>query len=443
MGEEALLLDVTTISCVAVAFAAGFTAAWMLLGIRIRGACLRPEAARGATTPVRSLDEARRRDLESLSREHVLARRIVEERLGRFERMFASFPDPILVLDRHGEVVDANPAARSLAGLESEADPIDTVNPRSLEVMIGDRATVRDLLEHVRAVVAGGADAVRTAEFELESHGSDTEEARTRAFEAMVRTLDDHGRTILVMHDTTRERDSSRLKSEFVAKASHELRTPLSSIHASLEMLADGDLQDQAQRTEFLEIAMEETGRLAKLVNDMLDISGIEAGVARPHMTQVDLAEIATDVVEGLRAAADRRSVDLRLHVQPGLLVEGDAEMLSAVVGNLVGNGLKYVPEGERVTVTVDAEDLTRSVVVTVTDTGLGIPPEDLDRVFDKFYRIKRYERNARGTGLGLNLCRNIVEQVHHGRIGVDSRLGEGARFWFSVPASHPASMAA
>jgi two-component system phosphate regulon sensor histidine kinase PhoR len=95
------------------------------------------------------------------------------------------------------------------------------------------------------------------------------------------------------------------------------------------------------------------------------------------------------------------------------------------------------------VTVTVDAEDLTRSVVVTVTDTGLGIPPEDLDRVFDKFYRIKRYERNARGTGLGLNLCRNIVEQVHHGRIGVDSRLGEGARFWFSVPASHPASMAA
>ena len=309
--------------------------------------------------------------------------------------------------------------------------------------MIGDRATVRDLLEHVRAVVAGGADAVRTAEFELESHGSDTEEARTRAFEAMVRTLDDHGRTILVIHDTTRERDSSRLKSEFVAKASHELRTPLSSIHASLEMLADGDLQDQAQRTEFLEIAMEETGRLAKLVNDMLDISGIEAGVARPHMTQVDLAEIATDVVEGLRAAADRRSVDLRLHVQPGLLVEGDAEMLSAVVGNLVGNGLKYVPEGERVTVTVDAEDLTRSVVVTVTDTGLGIPPEDLDRVFDKFYRIKRYERNARGTGLGLNLCRNIVEQVHHGRIGVDSRLGEGARFWFSVPASHPASMAA
>ncbi|MAB71600.1 MAG: hypothetical protein CMJ54_03755 [Planctomycetaceae bacterium] len=436
--------DVTTISSVALAFGAGFAAAWMLLGIRIRSSCLRPEAARGVATPIRTLDEGRRRELESLSREHVLARRIVEERIGRFERMFASFPDPILVLDRHGEVVDANPAAKSLARLESDDDPIDAVNPRPLEVMIGNRTAVRDLLEHVRAVVAGGAEAVRTAEFELESRAAEmgADEA-TSAFEAVIRTLDEHGRTLLVLHDTTRERDASRLKSEFVAKASHELRTPLSSIHASLEMLADGDLREQAQRAEFLAIAIEETDRLAKLVNDMLDISGIEAGVARPHMAQVDLAEIAIDVVDGLRAAADRRSVDLRLHVQPGLIVEGDPEMLSAVVGNLVGNGLKYVPEGERVTVTVDAEDLTRSVVVTVTDTGLGIPAEDLDRVFDKFYRIKRYERNARGTGLGLNLCRNIVEQVHHGRIGVDSRLGEGARFWFSVPASHPASMAA
>ena len=439
------MLDVTTISGVALAFVAGLAAAWMLFGIRIRRACISPGDARGVTTPIRALDDRLRRELEALSREHVLARRIVEERIGRFERMFASFPDPILVLDRHGDVVDANPAAKALAKIDADDDVrIDAVSPRSLEDMIGNRTAVRDVLEHVRAVVAAGAEAVRNAEFELDSDdpagvGEDT----SRAFEAVIRTLDEHGRALLVLHDTTRERDSSRLKSEFVAKASHELRTPLSSIHASLEMLADGDLQDHAQRAEFLDIAIEETDRLAKLVNDMLDISGIEAGVARPRMTQVDLAEIATDVVDGLRAAADRRSVDLRLHVQPGLVVEGDPEMLSAVIGNLVGNGLKYVPEGERVTVAVDAEDLTRSVVVTVTDTGLGIPPGDLDRVFDKFYRIKRYERNARGTGLGLNLCRNIVEQVHHGRIGVDSRLGEGARFWFSVPASHPASMAA
>ena len=121
-------------------------------------------------------------------------------------------------------------------------------------------------------------------------------------------------------------------------------------------------------------------------------------------------------------------------------MVEGDL-VLATVIGNLVGNAIKYVPAGERVVVEVAPDDLTRSVVVTVTDTGLGIPPEDLPRVFDKFYRIGRYERNARGSGLGLDLCRNIVEQIHRGRIGVDSTLGEGARFWFVLPA--PSSMAA
>ena len=436
------MLEVTTIALVALAFGAGFSTAWWGLRVRIRRACLRPEDARGATTPIRILEEGLRREIESLGREHVLARRIVEERLGRFERMFASFPDPILVLDRHGDVVDANPAARSLSASDPDELPIDAAHARPLGDLVPDRVAVQDLLEHASAVVANGSEAVRSAEFEIDPVEGD-EDGVIRAFEAVIRTLDDHGRTLLVLHDATREREASRLKSEFVAKASHELRTPLSSIHASLEMLSDGDLQDGAQRDEFLEIAIEETDRLAKLVNDMLDISGIEAGVARPRMGQVDLAEVATEVVEGLRAAADRRSVDLRIHVQPGLVVEGDREMLAAVIGNLVGNGLKYVPAGERVTVAVGAEDLTRSVVVTVTDTGLGIPPEDLDRVFEKFYRVRRYERNARGTGLGLNLCRNIVEQVHQGRIGVDSRLGEGARFWFSVPASHPASMAA
>ena len=113
------------------------------------------------------------------------------------------------------------------------------------------------------------------------------------------------------------------------------------------------------------------------------------------------------------------------------------------MIVNLVGNALKYVPEGERITLEVAPEDLTRSVVVTVTDTGLGIPEEDLPRIFEKFYRVSRYERKAQGTGLGLDLCRNIVERVHQGRIGVDSRLGEGARFWFGVPASYASSMAA
>ena len=407
---------------------------------RLRQACADPGSARRLLAEVSKLHDRFQDERDSRSEEQVLARRIAEERATRFERMFTSFDDPILVLDRHGEVVEANPAALAVANIDPQRCVVDAVHPRPLSMLISNQVAAKEIHTLSRNVVDGGPEELRRSVFELAEEGS---VPSTRAFEAVIRALDANGRTLVILHETTREREMARLKSEFVAKASHELRTPLSSIRASIEMLSDGELQNPEQRTEFLGIAMEETDRLAKLVNDMLDISCIEAGVARPRMSCVDLGTIASEVVDGLRAVAERKSVDLRIHAESGLVVDGDPEMLAAVIGNLVGNGLKYVPEGERVTVTVDAEDLTRSVVVTVTDTGLGIPPEDIDRLFEKFYRIKRYERIARGTGLGLNLCQNIVEQVHQGRIGVDSRLGEGARFWFSVPASHPASMAA
>ncbi len=434
------MFDSTSILIAVIACALGVALTSWRNRRRIRLACSDPESARRSVPRISELHDRFQAERDSRDEEQVLARRIAEERAIRFERMFTSFDDPILVLDRHGEVVEANPAALMLAGLEENETVVDAVHPRPISMMISNQAAAEEIHAVSRMVVDGGSDDLRRAVFEL---ADEDEESRTRAFEAVIRALDANGRTLVVLHETTREREMARLKSEFVAKASHELRTPLSSIRASLEMLSDGELQAPEQRAEFLGIAMEESDRLAKLVNDMLDISCIEAGVARPRIGRVELGEIARDVVDGLRAAAERKSVDLRIHAEAGLVVDGDPEMLSAVIGNLVGNALKYVPEGERVTVTVDAEDLTRSVVVTVTDTGLGIPPEDIDRLFEKFYRIKRYERTARGTGLGLNLCRNIIEQVHQGRIGVDSRLGEGARFWFSVPASHPASMAA
>ncbi|MDA0295388.1 MAG: ATP-binding protein [Planctomycetota bacterium] len=434
------MFEPSSIMIAAIACAFGMTMAWWHQRRKLRLACADPGSARRSVSAVSELYDRFQAERDSRAEEQVLARRIAEERATRFERMFTSFDDPILVLDRHGEVVEANPAALAIAGLDPEQCVVDAVHPRDLSTMISNQVAAKEIHALSRNVVERGSDDFRRSVFELTDDGA---EPSTRAFEAVIRTLDGNGRSLVVLHETTREREMARLKSEFVAKASHELRTPLSSIRASLEMLSDGELQDLDQRTEFLGIAMEETDRLAKLVNDMLDISCIEAGVARPRMRCVDVGALAKDVVDGLRAAAERKSVDLRLHVESGLVVDGDPEMLATVIGNLVGNGLKYVPEGERITVTVDAEDLTRSVVVTVTDTGLGIPPEDIDRVFDKFYRIKRYERTARGTGLGLNLCRNIVEQVHQGRIGVDSRLGEGARFWFSVPASHPASVVA
>jgi two-component system phosphate regulon sensor histidine kinase PhoR len=372
--------------------------------------------------------------LDDARRDAALGARIAEERSLRFSRMLDALEDAVIVLDSTGQVVERNAVAATIAGSRQHRDP------RRLDSVISSVPAVREILDLARGLADADAAATRHTSFRV----LDGERGDERDFEASIRRLDESGRCVVVLHETTRDRELARVRSEFVAQASHELRTPLSSIRATLEMLEEGELEDAEARGEMLAIACEEADRLARLVDDMLDISRIEAGVARPSIERVDLGGLAIEVVDGLQAAAERRDLRLEVHVEgDGLIVDGDRAMLATVIGNLVGNAVKYVPEGERITVAVGAEDLTRSVVVTVTDTGLGIPPEDLPRIFEKFYRVRRYERRARGTGLGLDLCRNIVEQVHRGRIGVDSTLGEGARFWFGVPARHASSVAA
>ncbi len=396
---------------------------------RFRHACGRAldHTAESSTLPtcIAALVEERRGAIDSARRDASLGARIAEERAVRSARILDALEDAVIVLDSTGEVLERNATARSLAPGSSRND---------------SPPAVREILDLARGLVESDPSAVRRSTFRVVGAADGDE----RDFEATIRRIDDAGRCVLVLHETTREREIARVRGEFVAQASHELRTPLSSIRATLEMLEEGDLDDPGAQAEMLAIASEEADRLARLVDDMLDISRIEAGVARPSIEKVDLGSLAAEVLEGLQAAAERRDLRLDLRVEgDGLVVEGDRAMLATVIGNLVGNAVKYVPEGERVMVDVAAEDLTRSVVVTVTDTGLGIPPEDLPRIFDKFYRVRRYERRARGTGLGLDLCRNIIEQVHRGRIGVDSTLGEGARFWFGVPALHASSVAA
>lgn len=374
-------------------------------------------------------------DLETIRREQAMARHITEERVRQSRRILDALEDPVVVIDREGLVLESNGTADTLAHCTGDQG----THRLRLGDVVHNPVAIREILELARGLT-DDSNGLRRVNFS----SVDDQQGPVRDFEVSLRRLDDTGRILLVLHDTTREREIARMKSEFVAKASHELRTPLSSIRATLEMLESGDLEDPEHRTEMMAIASEESERLARMVDDMLDISRIEAGVARPRIERVDLGSLVGEALDGLRAVADRRSIDLRVMIADGgLEVEGDRGMLNTVVVNLVGNALKYVPEGERVTVEVAPEDLTRSVVVTVTDTGLGIPEEDLPRIFEKFYRVSRYERRAQGTGLGLDLCRNIVERVHQGRIGVDSRIGEGARFWFGVPASYASLMAA
>lgn len=404
----------------------GCAIAWVVLRGRIQRAL--ETTSRLKTTGLEGIVAraiiALRDECDTAQREGVMMRRLADDRAAQAQRILAALVDPIVVFDEFGEVVEANAAARERSTLDVDSKP-------TLGAFFDDP----DLGERIRDA-ARGAAGVETRRFEYEDE--------TVAWDVLVRPIDTNSRCLVVLHDVTRDREVARLKSEFVAKASHELRTPLSSIRAYVEMLADGEVEGEDQQKDFLRIVHEETDRLARLVDNMLDISRIEAGVAQAHRSDVDLGVLAERVVASMRPHADERSIDLVLRARTHTLkVEGDEDMLGEVLENLISNAVKYTPEGGRVVVSIDPDGLTSSIVATVTDTGLGIPPDDLEKLFDKFYRISRHEREVRGTGLGLNLCRNIVEEVHHGRIGVDSTLGMGSRFWFSVPVKYSGAGAA
>jgi two-component system phosphate regulon sensor histidine kinase PhoR len=249
---------------------------------------------------------------------------------------------------------------------------------------------------------------------------------------------------VTILHDLTRVREISQMKSDFVSKASHELRTPLSSIRAYVEMLVDGEADDETARQEFYRIIQGETDRLGRLIDNMLNISRIEAGIVQIEREHVDIKALIDRALGSLEPQAREKQITLIQKVADvDLSVEGDADMLYQVVLNLASNAVKYTPEGGRVTVAADSDNLTRCVLLSVSDTGLGIPPDALPRLFDKFYRVENYKRVAKGTGLGLSLCKHIVETLHHGQIGVESDLGMGSKFWVTIPMRYAGSQAA
>jgi len=240
---------------------------------------------------------------------------------------------------------------------------------------------------------------------------------------------------VTILHDITQERQVSRMKNEFVSKASHELRTPLSSIKAYVEMLLDGEARDENARREFYEVIQLEAERLGRMIDNMLNISRIEAGMITANWETVDMVPIAAEAVDLLKPQAAEKKISIHLHKpHQACQVDVDRDMMKQVITNLISNAIKYTPEGGKVTVAPDLTDCDRSVIVSITDSGLGIPPEALPKLFSKFYRVHSHERVAKGTGLGLNLVKQIVEAVHHGEVGVESEVGKGSRFWFIVP---------
>ena len=219
-----------------------------------------------------------------------------------------------------------------------------------------------------------------------------------------------------------------------MANVSHELRTPLSSIKGYAETLRDGALDDKENRLVFLKTIEEQADRLSKLVDDLLDLSAVESGHRLPKLAPTDLRALAVDVTRQFAAAAAERGVTLSSSSSDQALARADGEQVRQVVSNLIDNAIKYTEPGGRVDVELRTKDA--EVIVSVRDTGVGIPEADLARVFERFYRVdKARAREAGGTGLGLAIVKHLVE-AQGGRVWVESRQPGGSTFFFSLPAA-------
>ncbi len=242
---------------------------------------------------------------------------------------------------------------------------------------------------------------------------------------------------VMVLHDITDLKRLERLRQDFVANVSHELKTPLSVIHASIETLLDGAVEDEQARTPFLEQIAEQTERLHALIIDLLHLARIEAGGMELDFQAVPLAVAVADCIDRHYTKAESNQQNLIANppdelIHIGLTVWADEEALGQILDNLVDNALKYTPPGGTIQVRWSADDT--QVLLEVEDNGIGIPERDLPRIFERFYRVdKARSREVGGTGLGLAIVKHLV-QTMQGSIRVSSQIGQGTRFTVCLP---------
>ncbi|GAG11326.1 unnamed protein product, partial [marine sediment metagenome] len=236
--------------------------------------------------------------------------------------------------------------------------------------------------------------------------------------------------TAAVLHDITREKEISQMKNDFVSHVSHELKTPLASITAYSEMLADGEADDEQTRKEFYSVIQNQAQRLNRLIEDILNVSRIESGLIKVSKEPASLTMLIEEQLQMIKSYAEEKNIEV-VGQKPIVFdqVSVDKDMISQVIVNLLSNAIKYTPAGGSVKIETEVDEIAHLARVSVTDTGVGIPEDEVEHVFDKFYRVGANKKQAKGTGLGLNLVKQIVEKVHNGRVFVTSKVDVGSTF--------------
>jgi two-component system phosphate regulon sensor histidine kinase PhoR len=330
-------------------------------------------------------------------------------------RILEAMQEGVVVVDREGRIVLVNPALRSMLLVGAEA-----VGKLLLETV--RHAQLEDLVAEARAETT-------SSPVELELPGL---KPRRLLVHASRLSGDDEG-LLFVFVDVTEVRRLESLRRDFVANASHELRTPVAAVRSATETLRSGALDDGAAAIRFVDIIDRNAQRLQSLVEDMLELSKLESNEFRLKRERVELGSVVPIVLALFRDRAEKKGVRVVAELPRGAsAVEGDPRALEHVLSNLVDNAVKYCPAGTRVLVTAGLLDDDR-IKLVVSDTGPGIAPEHLPRVFERFYRVDAgRSRELGGTGLGLSIVKHMVEAMR-GKVSVESEVGKGSTFTISL----------
>jgi len=337
-----------------------------------------------------------------------------------------SLPDPVLVLDAAGGILNLNRAAETMLRLgpgEGAGRPLHALEP-----------LLRGRLEAIRAHVLSGKGAVVPRGFE-EAIRVDLQDGPHRLLPRATALYSEEGAVTgvtVVLQDVTRLVRFDELKNDLVATVAHEFRTPLTSLRMAIHLCAEeaaGPLT--AQQADLMAAARQDCERLQGIVDDILDLSRIQAGRIELHARATDPVALAREALRQAEAAARTGRVELELEEPPqAIALQADPERISVVLDNLLANAVRHTPPGGRVVVRVGRSD--ELVRFEVQDSGEGIPPQYQERIFERFFQVPGAKRG--GVGLGLYISREVV-RAHGGEMGATSEPGQGSTFWFTLPA--------
>ena len=359
-------------------------------------------------------------NLNDLSEVIRLTQENLEQESKRLHSILSYMTDGVLATNRRGKITMINDMAKKQLGVQKE----DVLNKSILELLkIEDEYDLRDLITQI-------------PELMIDSQDANGEYLSLRVRFALVRRESGFiSGLVAVLHDTTEQEKEERERRLFVSNVSHELRTPLTSVKSHLEALDEGALSEPVA-PDFIKVSLDETNRMMRMVTDLLHLSRIDNATSHLDVELINFTAFITFILnrfDKMRGPDEDKKYELvRDYPITSVWIEIDTDKMTQVIDNILNNAIKYSPDGGKITVTMKTTD--DQMILSISDQGLGIPKQDLPRIFDRFYRVDRARSRAQGgTGLGLSIAKEIIKQ-HKGFIWAKSIYGKGSTFTIVLP---------